>query len=34
MYSGDLGNIVALKLIININAVYLVIVINKDLRKL
>ena len=33
MYSGNLGSIVALKLIININAAYLVIIVNRDPRK-
>ena len=33
MYSGNLGGIVALKLIININAAYLVIIVNRDSRK-
>ena len=33
MYSSNLGGIVASKLIININATYLIIVVNRDPRK-
>jgi len=33
MHGSNLGSIVALKLIININAAYLVIVVNREPRK-
>ena len=33
MYSSNLGSIVALKLIININAAYLVIIVDREPRK-
>jgi len=33
MYSSNLGSILALKLIININAAYLVIVVDREPRK-
>ena len=33
MYSSNLGSIVALKLIIDINTAYLVIIVNRDPRK-